>query len=209
MSTLHDWKTKEKQFYSPVAKPVSIIIPEMKFFTIEGKGNPNNPDFQNYIEVLYTLAYGVRMWTKSAPAPTGYFEYKVYPLEGIWDITEEARLKKNEIIDKNDLVFKLMIRQPDFVTPEFYSDVLAKVKKKKTVALLSSAVFETITDGNSVQMMHIGSYDNEPESFKLMETFCRENGLIRESKIHREIYLSDFRKTAPEKLKTVLRFGVK
>jgi len=101
-----------------------------------------------------------------------------------------------------------MIRQPSFVNPDFASEIMKRTMKKKPHDLLDQVKLQTIKEGKCIQMLHLGSYDNEPESFALMEKFASEQGLIRESKVHREIYLSDARKTAPEKLKTVLRFKV-
>ena len=149
------------------------------------------------------------MAPKSGKAPKDYFDYTVYPLEGIWDITEEAKKRNNSKMDKNDLVFNLMIRQPNFVTEEYSQEIIEKTKKKKPNELLNSVKFMNLEEGECVQIMHIGSYDNEPISFKKMEEFCDKNNLIRESMKHREIYLSDVRKVAPENLKTVLRFKVR
>ena len=122
---------------------------------------------------------------------------------------DEAKKTFNGIIDKNDLVFKLMIRQPDFVTIDLVERIRTMSKEKKALDLLDNVVFEEIQEGKCVQMLHLGSYDNEPETFKIMEDFADEAGVKRLSKIHREIYLSDARKVAPEKLKTVLRFQLK
>ncbi|MBK8946168.1 MAG: GyrI-like domain-containing protein [Ignavibacteriae bacterium] len=204
----HEWRKKEKEFYLPKNKPENIQIPEFKFFTIEGKGNPNSEKFSNYIEVLYSLSYAVKMSYKKGIEPTNYFHYTVYPLEGIWDISENAKQNFNGKIDKDELLFKLMIRQPDFVNEEFAMIILEETKKKKTNELLNNIKYEKINDDNSVQMMHLGSYDNEADSFKRMEDFAAANNLKRVSKVHREIYLTDPRKTLPEKLKTVLRFKV-
>jgi hypothetical protein len=203
-----DWKKNEKAIYLPKTEPVLIKIPPFKFFTIRGRGNPNDEFFGEYISALYSLSYCVKMSPKNDFAPSNYSEYTVYPLEGIWDISDEAKKLKSEKLDKNSLVFNLMIRQPDFVTDEFADEVISRTKKKKPHLLLSEVKFETLTDGDSVQIMHIGSYDSEPESFRKMENYCKESGLIRKSMIHREIYLSDARKVSPEKLRTVLRFQV-
>jgi len=205
----HEWRKKEKEVYLPKNKPVIIQIPEYKYFTIKGAGNPNDDHFPEYIAVLYSLSYAVKMSPKKGLEPKGYFDYTVYPLEGIWDLKEEAKKKFDGKFDKNDLVFKLMIRQPDFVDEQFAMMMLEQTKKKKPHELLSSVKFEKMTDGECVQMMHLGSYDNEPESFKQMGDFAEQQDLARISKVHREIYLSDARKVAPEKLKTVLRFKVK
>jgi hypothetical protein len=205
----HEWRKKEKEIYIPKNKPELITIPAYKFFTIEGKGNPNDDFFAEYIGALYSLAYAVRMSPKAGIAPENYFEYTVYPLEGVWDISEEAKKNFTGQLDKDTLIFNLMIRQPDFVTDEYALEIIERTKKKKPHVLLDNVKFEKIQDGDCIQMMHLGNYDNEPESFKQMEQFCKENNLTRESKQHREIYLSDVRKASPEKLKTVLRFKVK
>jgi len=204
----HEWRKKEKEFYLPKKKPVSIKIPKYKFFTIDGKGNPNDEFFPEYIGVLYSLSYAVKMSPKKGLAPEGYYEYTVYPLEGVWDISEEAKQNYDGKLDKNDLIFKLMIRQPEFVTEDFAEKMIEITTKKKPNSLLDKVKFEEIEEGNCVQMMHLGSYDDEPASFTLMKEFCVENGFKRLSGNHREIYLSDARKVAAEKLKTVLRFKV-
>ena len=183
-------------------------VPPFKFFSIHGQGDPNDKPFQENIGVLYSLAYAIKMSPKNNFAPKDYFEYTVYPLEGIWDLTEEAKKSNSKTLDKSQLVFNLMIRQPDFVTPDFALEAIERTKKKKYHPLLEKVKFEIIEDNNCIQMMHIGSYDSEPASFKQMEDFCRQNGYKRESKQHREIYLSDFRKVSPDKLKTVLRFNI-
>ena len=145
---------------------------------------------------------------KKGIEPDGYFDYTVYPLEGIWDIKDNAKVNYTGIINKEDLIFKLMIRQPDFVDSDFVDKIMAQTKEKKPHELLDSIKFEIINEGTCVQMLHLGSYDNESKSFKIMEDFAKEQGLKRASKTHKEIYLNDARKTAPEKLKTVLRFQV-
>jgi hypothetical protein len=204
----HEWKKVEKQFYLPKNKPEIIQIPKFKFFTIEGKGNPNDDFFADYIGVLYSLSYAVKMSPKKGNEPKGYFDYTVYPLEGVWDITEEARKRFTGTINKDDLVFKLMIRQPDFVDLEYAQKTLELTQKNKPNSLLERVKFEEITEGSCIQMLHLGSYDNEPASFQLMEEFAAKEKVKRVSKIHREIYLSDARKVAADKLKTVLRFSI-
>jgi hypothetical protein len=202
----YDWKKNEKQFYLPKSEPVRIDVPAFRFFTVQGSGNPNDEAFGAYIQVLYALSYAVKMSPKKGLAPEGYFDYTIYPLEGVWDISDKAKQNPSAKLDKNELVFKLMIRQPDFVTPDYALQTLERVKKSKPHPLLDTVLFESIQDGPCVQMLHVGSYDNEPENFRLMEAFASDNGWKRASKIHREIYLSDARKTDPKKLKTVLRF---
>lgn len=204
-----DWKKEEKQYYLPKNQPEFIKVPPFKFFTIQGKGNPNDVAFGEFVGVLYSLAYAVKMSPKSGNAPEGYFDYPVYPLEGIWDLDEEARKNYNGTLDKNSLVFTLMIRQPDFVNLAFANDIIVRTKLKKPHNLLQNVKFETIEEGNCIQMLHLGHYDSEPESFRKMEEFAATQGLKRKIQTHREIYLSDFRKTSPEKLRTILRFQTK
>lgn len=204
----HEWKKNEKKFYLPKAKPELVNIPNFKFFVIEGEGNPNDDFFAEYIGVLYSLSYGVKMSPKKGIAPKGYFDYTVYPLEGIWDLTDKAKKTFDGTINKNDLVFKLMIRQPDFVDGHFAMQILEQTKKNKPHDLLEKVRFEEIMEGDCIQMLHIGSYDSEPESFRIMEHFAGQMNYRRKTMKHREIYLSDARKVAPNKLKTVLRFSV-
>jgi len=176
-------------------------IPKMQYFTINGKGNPNdNKDFQDKIGVLYSLSYAVRMMPKNGYTPNGYFEYTVYPLEGIWS---------GNALDKNSFEYKIMIRQPNFVNSEVVEKAFKITKKKKPNPLLEQVKFEEIEDGLCVQMLHIGSYDDEPKSFEQMQKFIDDNNYKRISATHREIYLSDFTKVEKDKLKTVLRYSIK
>jgi hypothetical protein len=204
----HEWKKDEKKFYLPKDKPELINIPLFRFYSIRGAGNPNNDFFAEYIGVLYSLSYAIKMSPKQGTAPKNYIDYSVYPLEGVWDIDEEAKKNFTGTIDKNSLAFNLMIRQPDFVTDDFAYDTLVRTKKKKPHELLDRVEFISLGEGNCVQMLHTGSYDSEPESFSKMESFAEALHLTRTIHSHREIYLSDARKVTPEKLKTVLRFKV-
>ena len=200
----YEWKKNDKALYLPKNQPEVITVPPMKFFMLEGKGNPNNESFSEAVGVLYSLSYGIKMMPKKGITPEGYFEYTVFPLEGVWDLAEEAR--GLDTLDKDSLIYTIMIRQPEFVTDELAQTVIENTKRSKPNPLLENVRFGSIEDGLCIQMLHIGPYDNEPESFNKMEDFCKENHLRRLSKIHREVYISDLRKTAPEKLKTVLRF---
>ncbi|WP_087973496.1 GyrI-like domain-containing protein [Oceanobacillus rekensis] len=202
----YEWRKKAKELYLPKEQPTKIEVPKMKFFTLEGNGNPNSEPFKDNIEILYGLSYAIRMMPKKGITPDGYFEYTVFPLEGHWDLDEEGR--KLDYLNKDHLVYKLMIRQPDFVTEELFQYAINSVKQKKKNVDLDIVQFENITEGLCVQSMHIGSYDEEPKTFQLMEEFCSQNNLKRAEKTHREIYISDARKTPQEKLKTVLRFKV-
>lgn len=205
----HEWRKKEKELYLPKNKPEIVDVPKFKFLTIEGEGNPNHAFFSKYIESLYTLSYGIKMCPKKGSNPEAYYDYTVYPLEGVWDINDEAKTTFDGTINKDDFVFKLMIRQPNFVTDDLVEEIRTLSNKKKPQELLANVKFEEIQEGRCVQMLHLGSYDNEPETFKVMEDFAEASGVERLSKIHREIYLSDARRVVPEKLKTVLRFKLK
>jgi hypothetical protein len=195
----YEWKKSEKDVYLPTNKPMLLTVSKAKYFTLSGKGNPNGEEFAEKIGVLYSLAYAVRMMPRNGFTPNGYFEYTVYPLEGIWN---------GNALDKNSFIYTIMLKQPNFVDAGVFLKALEITQKKKPNVLLDEVKMEEIEDGFSVQIMHTGSYDNEPESFAKMTAFLSENGLKRRTDTHREIYLSDARKTSPEKLKTVLRIFV-
>lgn len=201
-----EWKKQEKELYLPKAEPVLVTVPKQKFFTIRGEGNPNEAEFAEKVGTLYSLAYAVRMMPKKGFTPEGYEEYTVFPLEGVWDLSEKGR--QSEILDKNQLVYTIMIRQPEFVTEEVVQKAFEIARKKEDNPLLEQVRFETIEEGLSVQMLHMGPFDTEAVSFEKMKQFIEKNKLQRRSLVHKEIYISDFRKTAPEKLKTVLRYWV-
>lgn len=202
----HEWRKKEKNYYIPKAKPEIVNIEKFKFIQIKGKGNPNSEEFSQKVGTLYSIAYAIKMMPKKNITPEGYFDYTVYPLEGIWDLDEEGRLKDE--FDKNNLLYNIMIRQPDFVTKEVFNLAMEITKNKNPNKLLDEVVFGEIEEGKCVQMMHIGPFDEEYKSFDLMKKFINDNNLVIKDLAHREIYISDFRRTAPEKLKTVLRYMV-
>ena len=205
----HEWRKSEKEVYIPKQKPVIVNLKPMKYFTIEGKGNPNGEQFKENIQALYPLAYAVKiMLKKDNENIKGYNDYTVYPLEGIWDLTQKGRLEIENGLNKDELVYKIMIRQPDFVNEEIVENAIENIKNKKPYTLLDKVKFEIIDEGMCVQSLHIGSYDNEKETFDKMEKFCEENNLEILSKAHKEIYISDFRKVSIEKLKTTLRYRV-
>ncbi len=205
----HEWRKKEKAIYLPKNKPELIELPAYKYIVLSGAGNPNSQYFSDCIGALYSVAYTTKMMLKKmAERPANYVDWVVYPLEGIWDLSENAKKDTNGKFNKDDLVFDLMIRQPNFISAQLFDDALKLTKAKKPHDLLTEIKFKTIEDGKCVQMLHIGSYDDEPASFALMEKFADDNAVTRKTKTHREIYLSDFRKVAAEKLKTVLRFQV-
>jgi hypothetical protein len=186
----------------------------MTFIMVEGKGNPNTSEEYNAaIEILYGFSYAIKMSKKSGTQPNGYFEYVVPPLEGFWNIDGDTfRGGGAAIIDKGKFVWTSLIRQPDFVTDEVFEVTRAALAKKKPGLDLSKARLQKFTEGICVQIMHIGSYDDEPATIAVMDQYAIENGYaidINEARRHHEIYLGDPRKTAPEKLKTVIRHPVR
>jgi hypothetical protein len=205
MSNKIDYKKDYKSIYVPGSSPVIMDIEEMPFIRINGEGDPNGEEFARVTEALYSLCYAVKMSYKQKVVPAGYYEYTVFPLEGIWDLIDKSKPPT----DKSNLKYTLMIRQPDFLTSALFLAFVEQTKRKKPNPYLDQLTFGTMTDGLCCQMMHIGSFDSEPESFLRMESYCREQGYVRSDKTHREIYLSDPRRTDQSKMKTVLRFPVK
>ncbi|MGI6768458.1 MAG: GyrI-like domain-containing protein [Bacilli bacterium] len=202
----YEWRKQEKHLYLPSEDPELLEVPKAKFICIKGMGNPNNDDFKKWVEALYSIAYTIRMMPRNGFTPEGYFEYTVYPLEGLWDLTEKGR--KTKSLNKDELLYKIMIKQPEFVTTEVFMKAFNIASKKKANPLLRELSFEEIEDGLSVQILHIGSYDDEPRSFNKMKDFIENNNLAIKTLVHREIYLSDPRKVEEDKLKTVLRYQV-
>ncbi|EGT2204505.1 hypothetical protein DFW37_01915 [Clostridioides difficile] len=202
----YEWRKRDKELYLPKKNPAIIEVPEQKFIMLKGNGDPNSKEFTEAIGVLYSLAYAIKTMPKKGIVPEGYFDYTVFPLEGIWNKGEKSKCL--DVLIKEDLIYTLMIHQPNFVTQDLLDKATDIVKKKKPHNLLEKVRFGSINEGLCVQMLHIGSYDNEPESFDIMNEFCKKNKLIRKSYIHHEIYISDARKVSPESLKTVLRFEV-
>jgi hypothetical protein len=203
----HEWRKKEKEIYLPKTQPELVDVPSFQYIVLSGKGNPNSVFFSKCIEALYSVAYAIKMNLKKVEKPPkGYHDWTVYPLTGIWDITEEAKQNYTGTLNKDDLVFDLMIRQPDFIIKSFFDEMIEFTQNKKPNELLSKIELKKVKDGKCIQMLHIGSFDDEPASFARMEEFAKELNLKRKSKSHREIYLSDFRRVPEEKLKTILRF---
>ncbi|MEG0773729.1 GyrI-like domain-containing protein [Clostridium sp.] len=199
-----DYKKAYKELYLPKRTPNVVTVPKINFVVIEGQGDPNGEEFIFATAALYNFSYTVKMSYKSDNIPEGYYNYTVFPLEGEWDLIDKTIASTV----KSNYKYKLMIRQPDFLTLDLFQSFLLMTKKKKGNTYLDKLYFETIEDGLCCQMLHIGSYDEEPESFRLMDKFCEENEYERISKIHKEIYLSDPRKTEVSKLNTVLRYKI-
>lgn len=207
-----DYKKAYKELYQPKTKPSIIAVPKMIFIAIDGEGNPNScPEYKAAIEVLYGLSYAIKMSKMNGTQPAGYFEYVVPPLEGLWQV-DGVDFDGMNVTDKDEFKWISMIRQPEFVTEEVFEQAKLVLKKKKPALDLSKARLMKMTEGLCVQIMHKGSYDDEPASIEQMKRFLDENGYIEdfsEGRFHHEIYLSDPRKSSPDKLKTVIRHPIK
>jgi hypothetical protein len=205
-----DYKKAEKELYQPKTTPSIIDVPEMTFIAVDGKGNPNTSEaYKTAMEILYGLSYSIKMSKMGGSAPKGYFDYVVPPLEGFWWMPDGGTV---DYSNKDRFCWTSMIRQPEFVTPKVFEDAKTVLSKKKPGLDLSKARLIKITEGLCVQVMHIGSYDNEPATIASMERYAVENDCtidINKGRRHHEIYLSDPRKVAPDKLKTVIRLPIR
>ncbi|MDT2674845.1 GyrI-like domain-containing protein [Enterococcus dongliensis] len=204
----YEWRKAEKQIYLP--KKMSLqTIPNYKFICLSGQGNPNNELFGEQVSALYTLSYALRMKLKKGELGEP-FEYTVYPLEGVWT-SEKA--PGDGPIDKNELIYQIMIRQPDCLTKEDFLAIVEPAFQKKQNPSIKAADFIEYEEGRVLQTIHLGPYDNESETFAKMHEFMADKQLERRNTmvnyIHREIYLSDPRKIDPAKQKTVLRYKLK
>jgi len=200
-----DYKKKFKNLYLPKNSPCIIQVPSMIFAAIDGEGDPNGYEFAEVTAALYSFSYAVKMSYKSKEIPEGFYDYTVFPLEGVWDLVD----KNKSVSDKSNFAYSLMIRQPDFLTRELFKRFITETQKKKPSIYLGKIKYNVIDEGLCCQMLHQGAYDDEPASFEKMKQFCIDHGYERSSYKHREIYLSDPRKTEVNKLKTVLRIKVR
>jgi len=205
-----DFKKEFKEFYMPKNKPEIINIPKMNYIAVRGKGNPNDEDgeYKKAMNVLYGVAFTLKMSYKSDYKIEGFFEYVVPPLEGFWWQDDVDGI---DYSDKSTFRWISVIRLPDFVTEKDFRWAVETATKKKK-ADFSSAEFLTVEEGLCVQIMHTGSFDDEPATVEIMDKFIAENGYVNDfssERIHHEIYMSDARKVAPEKLKTVIRHPIR
>ncbi|MFQ7473156.1 MAG: GyrI-like domain-containing protein [Anaerovoracaceae bacterium] len=206
-----DYKKEYKEFYMPKKTPAIIKIPKMNYIAVRGKGNPNDEigEYKKSIEILYAIAYTLKMSYKGDHKIDGFFQYVVPPLEGLW--WQEGSGNSIDCNNKEDMKFISIIRMPDFVSEKDFKWALeeASLKKKQD---FSKAEFLPYDEGICVQCMHIGSYDDEPETISLMNKFAAEAGYetdITDVRFHHEIYLSDPRRCDESRLKTVIRHPVK
>lgn len=200
----YEWKKNEKNLYGVKQKPQLIEIPSAYYIMIKGEGNPNENDFSNRVSALYSLVYGIKMLFKNMKKEElEYSDFTVFPLEGIWEKSDD------EEFDKNKLKYTIMIKQPYFITKEIFELAFEKVKKKKPNELYDEVSFDCIESKKAIQILHIGSFDTEIESFEKLDNFANEMNLERSEKLHTEIYLNNKNRTAEDKLKTILRYNVK
>jgi len=205
-----DYKKEYKEFYAPKDQPSIIEIPAMNFIAVRGKGNPNAEDgeYAQALELLYGVAYTIKMSYKGSRQMEGYFEYVVPPLEGLW---WQEGIKGVDLTKKDTFCWISMIRLPEFVKKEDVDWAVKEASQKKKKDF-SKVEFFTYDEGLCVQCMHIGSYDEEITTVNHMDGFALENGYqldINDNRHHHEIYLGDPRKTEPSKLKTVLRHPIR
>lgn len=206
-----DYKKEYKEFYMPAKKPTLVDVPPMNYIAVRGHGDPNAEDgeYKASIGLLYAIAFTIKMSKKGDHRIEGYFDFVVPPLEGFW--WQEGLTGAIGYTNKEDFNFISCIRLPEFVTPDDFDWAVNEASAKKGLDL-SSVEFLPISEGLCVQCMHIGPYDDEPATVERMHAFALEQGYepdFSDSRLHHEIYLSDPRRCAPERLKTVVRHPVK
>ena len=205
-----DFKKEYKEFYLPPAKPQIVTVPRANYLAVRGQGDPNELDgaYQQAIGMLYAVAYTLKMSYKTEHRIAGFYEYVVPPLEGFWWQEGVAGV---DYTHKENFRWISVIRLPDFVTKEDLAwAVIEAARKKKTDC--SKVELLSYDEGLCVQCMHIGPYDNEPATVSAMHEYMERQGYaldISDARLHHEIYLSDARKVAPEKRKTVIRHPIR
>lgn len=207
MAEKFDYKKEYRDLYLPGRKPALVEVPAMRFIMVDGSGEPQGADYQSAMQILYGLSFTIKMSKKSGAAPEGYFEYVVPPLEGLW-WSSGGQL---DLDAREGWRWTSMIRQPDFVTEEIFSRAVEDCRVKKPEIDVSRARFEVFTEGLCVQMMHLGPYSGEAATMDSIHAYLAENGLLDVSgteRKHHEIYLSDPRRTTPDRMKTVIRLPV-
>ena len=205
-----DFKKEYKEFYMPKNKPEIVSVPKANYIAVKGNGDPNEEGgaYQQAISVLYAVAYTLKMSYKTDHKIDGFFEYVVPPLEGFWWQEDTDGV---DYTDKSTFNWISVIRLPDFITKKDFEWAVETATKKKKLDC-SSAECRTIDEGRWVQNMHLGSFDDEPKTVALMDAYLEQNGYVNDvnrDRSHHEIYLSDARKVAPEKRKTVIRHPIK
>jgi hypothetical protein len=211
MADSFDFKKEHRNLYQPSTTPSVIDVPEMIFIMVEGAGDPNtSASYAKALEILYGLSYTIKMSNKGDATPEGYFAYVVLPLEGLWWVDEEVFDGVN-ITDKEHFQWVSMIRQPDFVTPVVFERACETLQNKKPELDISRARLQRFTEGLCAQALHAGPFDTEPITVAHMDRFIEENGYRKDFspvRHHHEIYLSDPRRIAPERMRTVIRHPI-
>lgn len=205
-----DFKKEFREFYLPPQKPQLLFVPPMQYASVAGEGDPNAPSgaFQRAVGLLFTLAYTVKMSKMGNHRMTGYFDFVVPPLEGLWQQKGGGPV---DLSRKQDFGWTALIRLPDFVTEEEFAWARQEAARKKGIETKDARLL-TLSEGMCVQMLHRGPYDQEPASIRQMEQFAAQAGYVldlSDQRRHHEIYLSDARKTAPDKMRTVIRLPVR
>lgn len=205
-----DYKKEYREFYLPKDKPGLVEVPPMNYLAVRGEGDPNveGSEYMQSIPLLYGVAFTLKMSGKAGHRIDGFFDYVVPPLEGFW---RQVGITGIDYARKADFRFLSVIRLPDFVTIDDFRWAVREAERKKK-ADFSKVEFWHYDEGLCVQCMHIGPYDDEPATVARMHEFIAREGYepdISEQRPHHEIYLSDARKTAPEKLKTVIRHPIR
>ncbi|MGI5824893.1 MAG: GyrI-like domain-containing protein [Bacillota bacterium] len=206
-----DYKKEYRDIYLPKEHPSVVEIPKIQYVVVRGQGNPNekNGEYAEALGVLYGISYTIKMSYKGSRDIAGYFPYVVPPLEGLWWMADGS--PGVDYNNKSDFCWISMIRLPEFVTPEVFEWAKAEAAVKKKIDT-SRAEWLDFTEGLCVQIMHCGAYDNEPAAIEKMDAFAAAQGYKTDfcpERRHHEIYLNDPRKTAPEKLKTVIRHPIR
>ena len=206
-----DFKKEYKEFYMPKQVPAIVTVPPMNYIAVRGKGNPNDEtgEYKEAVGLLYAVAYTLKMSAKSGYEMKGFFDYVVPPLEGLW--WQQDSDERIDYSRKDDFSWISMIRIPDFVSPDDVEWAKLTASKKKGLDC-SKVEFMNLDEGLCVQIMHVGSYDSEPETVRLMDDYLKAEGYekdINNVRRHHEIYLSDPRKADPSKMKTVIRHPVR
>ena len=201
-----DFKKEYREFYLPKDRPEIVAVPAMHYMAVRGQGDPNQPEgaYQQAIQMLYTVAYTLKMSGRAGHEIDGFFDYVVPPLEGLWWQEGQSRV---DYAHKETFSWVAMIRLPEFVTKQEFDWAVAEAAAKKKLDL-SKVEYFTYDEGLCVQCMHLGNYDTEPATLNAMEQFAAERHYkidCTSARLHHEIYLSDPRRTAPEKCKTVIR----
>lgn len=205
-----DFKKEYKEFYMPKSKPEIVNVPKANYIAIWGEGNPNDEggDYQKAIEVLYAVAYTLKMSYKTDHRIEGFFDYVVPPLEGFW---WQKGIVGVDCHDKSSFCWISVIRLPDFITKEDFDWAVDSATRKKKLDC-SKAEFLTIDEGLCVQIMHIGAFDDESLTVEIMDQYLGDNGYENDfsnTRLHHEIYLSDARRVDPRKWKTVVRHPIR